>query len=121
METPQKVSAATPVYSPLAGMLSYLIPGLGQICQGRVAKGLLFLVALYGLFFYGMALGDWKNVWLPDTGGANQDGFSRAVNDLYNRPHFAGQFWIGVAAWPAVYQYWKYDETKETGPLFGSF
>ena len=53
--------------SPLAGFLSYLVPGLGQIYQGRIGKGLLFLVCLYGMFFYGMALGSWKNVYLPDT------------------------------------------------------
>src|SRR5438105_9940374 len=45
------------VHSPLAGLLSYLIPGLGQIIQGRVGKGLLFLVCIYGLFFYGLYLG----------------------------------------------------------------
>ena len=52
---------------PLAGVLSYLIPGLGQISQGRIAKGVVFFVALYALFFYGMALGQMKNVYLPDT------------------------------------------------------
>ena len=52
-------------YSASAGVLSYLVPGLGQISQGRVAKGFLFLGCLYGLFFFGMYLGDWKNVYLP--------------------------------------------------------
>ena len=54
-------------YQPWAAFLSYLVPGLGQIYQGRVAKGILFLVCVYGLFFYGMALGSWKNVYLGDT------------------------------------------------------
>src|SRR5271165_7489210 len=53
--------------SVFAAVLSYLVPGLGQIYQGRVAKGLLFMVCLYGLFFYGMYLGSWSNVYLPDT------------------------------------------------------
>ena len=52
---------------PLAALLSYLIPGLGQIYQGRVGKGLLFFGGLYLLFFYGMWMGQWKNVWLPDA------------------------------------------------------
>src|SRR5262245_24302611 len=55
------------VYSPLAALLSFLVPGLGQLSQGRLSKGLFFLVSLYGLFFTGMYLGDWKNVYLPDT------------------------------------------------------
>jgi hypothetical protein len=24
---------------------------------------------------------------------------------VLNRPQFAGQFWIGIAAWPAIWQY----------------
>src|SRR6187551_390465 len=52
---------------PFAAVLSYLIPGLGQVYQGRIGKGLLFFGGLYVLFFYGMAMGQWRNVWLPDV------------------------------------------------------
>ena len=123
MATEQPTPKAPPPrgLDPLAGFLSYLMPGLGQISQGRAAKGVLFLVSLYALFFYGMALGDWNNVYLPDTGDRTQGGLARLAGDLYARPHFAGQFWIGVAAWPAVYQYWNYDDTKDRGPVFGRF
>jgi hypothetical protein len=94
------------VYSPLAGFLSYLIPGLGQISQGRFSKGVFFLVTLYGLFFTGMALGDWKNVFIPDTARHNPLwNLPPVVSNIYNRPQFAGQFWIGIAAWPAIWQY----------------
>ena len=41
----------------LPGLLSFLVPGLGQIYQGRVGKGVLFFVSIYALFFYGMYLG----------------------------------------------------------------
>ena len=58
---------AAPVLDPLAAVLSYLVPGLGQIVQGRVGKGVLFLVGLYTLFFYGMYLGQWSNVFLADV------------------------------------------------------
>lgn len=99
---------APPVYSLGAGVLSYLVPGLGQIWQGRIGKGLLFFVCLYGLFFYGMYLGDWKNVYLPDLAKANGPrGLLALKNDVYNRLQFAGQVWIGVAAWPALWQYNK--------------
>jgi hypothetical protein len=80
----------------------------------------VFFVSLYALFFYGMYLGRWRNVYLPDTAdGAHSS--SRVFNDLYNRPHFAGQFFIGIAAWPAIFQYSQYDVTKEEGPLIGKF
>jgi len=102
----------------LAGLLSYLIPGLGQIKQGRVAKGVVFFVALYALFFYGWSLGQRKNVFLADSG--DRGGLlSRLGNDLYYRPHFAGQFFIGIAAWPAVAQYINFDDKKDEGPIFG--
>lgn len=103
---------------PLAALLSYLVPGLGQIYQGRVGKGLLFFCGLYLLFFYGMWMGQWRNVWLPDSGGQPVAG---AVKSISNRYQFLGQFWIGAAAWPAVYQYAVFDRNKDAGPVFGKF
>ncbi|MCE9531080.1 MAG: hypothetical protein K8T89_08145 [Planctomycetes bacterium] len=105
----------------IAGVLSYLIPGLGQILQGRIAKGVVFFVCLYALFFYGMFLGKWKNVYLPDTAERADRGnpVTRVANDLYNRPHFVGQFFIGAAAWPAIWQYIQFAPNKDEGPFFG--
>jgi TM2 domain-containing membrane protein YozV len=89
-----------------AAVLSYLVPGLGQIYQGRVGKGVLFLISIYSLFFYGMHLGRWSNVFLADTAAmAPAWNLPRVLNNLYNRPHFAAQFWIGIAAWPAIWHY----------------
>jgi hypothetical protein len=102
----------------VAGFLSYLIPGLGQIMQGRIAKGVVFFVSLYALFFYGWSLGQRRNVYLPDSDG-RANTVQRLLNDLYNRPHFAGQFFIGIAAWPAIWQYHHYDDAKDEGPVFG--
>jgi len=84
------------------------VPGLGQIYQGRVGKGILFMVCLYGLFFTGLAMGDWQNVYLVDTRQqvvVMRWEMPRLVANLYNRLHFVGQFWMGVAAWPAIWQY----------------
>lgn len=93
-------------FDPFAAVLSYLVPGLGQIVQGRVGKGLLFMVSIYALFFYGMYLGRWSNVYLADTANkAPAWNLPRWLNNLYNRPHFAGQFFVGIAAWPAIWQY----------------
>ena len=111
---------------PLAALLSYLVPGLGQIYQGRVGKGLLFFGGLYLLFFYGMWMGQFRNVWLPDAdalpdvvlAGQTLGGAAKAVS---YRPQFLGQFWIGTAAWPAVYQYLVFDRAKDAGPIFGKF
>ena len=104
---------------PLAAVLSYLLPGLGQVLQGRIGKGLLFFVCLYGLFFYGMWMGQMKNVWLPDATRlpdaevpvlGKLDGVPKAI---YHRFQFLGQFWIGVAAWPALVQYAAYEPPGE--------
>jgi hypothetical protein len=111
---------------PLAAFFSYLIPGLGQVYQGRVGKGLLFFFGLYLLFFYGMWMGHWRNVWLPDATdlpevviqGQQLEGTAKS---LYYRPQFLGQFFIGAAAWPAVLQFVQYDRQKDTGPIFGKF
>jgi len=110
----------------LAAVLSYLLPGLGQVMQGRIAKGVLFFVCLNALFFYGMKMGQWKNVWLPDPTNlprltvfrSELDGVPKAI---WNRPQFLGQVWIGVAAWPALFQYAAYNPTKPEGPLFGGY
>src|SRR5437588_10025689 len=110
-----------PDYAPLAALLSYLIPGLGQIYQGRIGKGLLFLVCVYGLFFYGMALGSWSNVYLPDSAKVNRtSNLPRLLLNLYDRPQFLGQFWMGVVVWPGIWQYMMYDEKDSSGPLFGT-
>ena len=60
---------------------------------------------------------------LPDTAKQNNPfNLPTLAANLYNRPQFAGQFWIGIAAWPAVWQYINYDERQEHGdPLLGYF
>jgi hypothetical protein len=94
-------------FSFFAGFLSYLVPGLGQISQGRTGKGILFMVCLLSLFHVGEAMGNWQNVYVP---GDNNGGGPRNMNPLVNifnqRWHFAGQVWIGVAAWPALWQFY---------------
>lgn len=117
---------------PIAAVLSYLIPGLGQIYQGRIAKGILFFLCIYTLFFVGSYLGSGtarlkhgadeetytvtSNVYLPDTFEQNNPfNLPRLAANLYNRPQFAGQFWVGIAAWPAVWQYLNYNPQQKNG------
>ena len=92
-------------YDYLGAILSYLVPGLGQMTQGRWGKGILFLVALYALFFYGWVLGNKANVYIPNFHPNEPKATSRLSSDLYARFQFVGQFPIGMAAWPAIYQY----------------
>jgi hypothetical protein len=100
--------------SVLPAVLSYLIPGLGQVYQGRYGKGFLFMVSLLGMFFLGQAMGQWQNVYLP-RGERDNRGITNA---LMSRWHYAGQFWIGAAAWPALWQFFeKPMPDKETNPF----
>jgi TM2 domain-containing membrane protein YozV len=107
---------APPAADLFAGLLSYLVPGLGQFYQGRVGKGVLFFFCIYGLFGYGMYLGRdpngrFCNVFLPDATQLPDTVFklSGPAKALITRPQFCGQFWVGIAAWPAILQYAGYD------------
>jgi TM2 domain-containing membrane protein YozV len=121
--SPQPVTAPAPPAVPrrpdlFAALLSYLVPGLGQLYQGRTGKGVLFFVGIYGLFFYGMYLGQWSNVFLADTATQNPAWqLPRWATNLYNRPHFVGQFWIGIAAWPALWHYNHDTANQDRGPV----
>jgi hypothetical protein len=121
------VAAPPPQQDFLAGLLSYLVPGLGQLYQGRIGKGILFLAGIYGLFFYGMYLGNWQNVYLPqaverpDDLPPTRDAPIDLKRDLIARPQFLGQFWTGLVSWPAIVQYVKYDRSKPAGPYFGTW
>jgi hypothetical protein len=136
MANPREPKKTTPPlrHDWAAAFLSYLVPGLGQIFQGRVGKGVLFLVCVYALFFYGMHLGSWQNVYLPRVSNpavdANPDprinrkypdftislkGISIPISFTVPKPiayrvPFLGQFWVGVVVWPAIYQHVFYHE-----------
>ena len=127
MANPASEKIPPPENGPQAALLSYLVPGLGQIYQGRVAKGILFFICIYTLFFYGMYLGSWRNVYMIAEGSDTPSwtdnlplGRSGLVKRLMDRPHFVAQFFMGVAVWPAIYQYWAYDPRQsDTPPLHG--
>lgn len=109
-------------YSPLGGFLSFLVPGFGQIYQGRIGKGLLFFFCIYLMFFYGMHLGKGRNVFLPRASDdSNPWNLPAPLADLWNRPQFAAQFWVGIVAWPAVIQYMSAPEAEAKDRLFGSY
>jgi hypothetical protein len=106
--------------APVAAFLSYLVPGLGQIVQGRVGKGLMFMVSLLGMFFLGQAMGQWRNVYIPEPeDGLRQPSVTRVAAGIFQRWHYAGQFFIGIAAWPALWQF--YDMRVPEGPFWHDF
>jgi hypothetical protein len=117
----EPVSPLTRDYFPLAALLSYLVPGLGQISQGRIGKGVLFFVCVLSLFYYGMFLGSWSNVYIPQDKSTPWGEMQSPLGNLWNRPQFVAQFWVGIAAWPAIAQHLSYDQTAEEGPIFGSY
>lgn len=106
----------------VAAILSYLVPGLGQMTQGRVGKGLLYFICLYALFFYGMNLGKWQNVYLPNYAEEGNPKVKKGLaSNLYTRFQFVGQFPIGMAAWPAIYQYSVFTEADDEKPPMGGW
>lgn len=88
----------------LAAVLSWLVPGLGQLYQGRRLKGLLFMGPLVTAFIFGMWLGDGNVVYASWKPGEK-------------RWAFACQAGIGSAAIPALVQSWRLEGAAKQ-PLF---
>jgi len=82
---------------PLAALLAWLVPGLGHLYQGRIAKGILFFVCLTSTFAYGCYLG-----------GSRELGWGRVVyvawRDDDRRLAYLCQVGIGLPAVPAIVQ-----------------
>lgn len=84
---------ANPVIS---GVLAFLIPGAGHLYQGRIFKGLIYLVCIHAAFFTGMALGEGMTVHHkvpPNAQGWRQISLS-----------YAAQVGTGIWALPALVQ-----------------
>ncbi len=119
-------------YSPAlragGAVCSFALPGLGQIIQGyvrhdgeRFGKGLLFFICLNAMFLFGMWLGLGRNVYVPhQQEQSTEEGKPNIIlgwepsplvgNVLFTRLQYAGQFWIGLAAWPALWNYYQPDQ-----------
>ena len=80
----------------VAAALAWILPGLGHVYQGRIGKGILFFVCVFGTFCYGMLLGNGKVVY-----AATPDVLSR---EFLQRWQYACQIGIGMPAVPAYLQ-----------------
>ncbi len=75
----------------LAAFLSWLVPGLGQLYQGRRFKAAMFMASLMGTFVIGMWIGGGNVVYASWRPGEK-------------RLEFLGQAGIGAAAIPSLVQ-----------------
>ncbi len=55
-----------PIRGPLAGLLSWLVPGLGHFFLGDRARGLILLVSITATFWTGVAIGGVRNTIDPN-------------------------------------------------------
>ncbi len=51
----------------LAAVLTFLIPGAGQLYQGRTFKGFVFLFCILGTFLFGMQKSGWRAVYAGEA------------------------------------------------------
>jgi hypothetical protein len=90
----------------LAAFLAWLVPGLGHIYQGRIAKGVLFFVCLMATFAYGCYLGSSNEAIAEDS--SVKIGAARVVyvswRDEDQRLPYLCQVCIGLPALPALVQ-----------------
>ncbi|WP_435015759.1 DUF6677 family protein [Tundrisphaera sp. TA3] len=96
---------------PLAALLTYLVPGLGHLYQGRTSKGILYGVCILGLYFVGLAMGEWRNVywrWVSPVQDSERFCF-----------YYLGQFFAGLPALPALIQATLLHYGH--GPILGGF
>jgi len=89
----------------LAGLLAWLIPGLGHWYQGRRAKAVLYFICIMGLFSYGVYLGGSNQ---PCLDGRGKIGYGRAVYFAWRHDDhnlwYLGQVGVGLPALPALIQ-----------------
>ncbi len=88
----------------IAGVLAWLVPGLGHLYQQRTRKGLLFMVSILGIFFYGLFISDGRAVYASWVDGDK-------------RLPYLCQVGVGLPALPALVQ--TYLVRRGSEPLLG--
>lgn len=99
----------------LAAALSWAVPGLGQVYQGRTTKGGLFMVAILSTFVFGLWLGGGKVV---HASWADQPAGRRGILKLLIQPYVC-QAAAGLVALPAVFQAARLDGPARQPAMLG--
>ena len=94
----------------IAGVLAWLIPGLGHFYQGRNAKGALFSICILGIFIAGLVLSS-----SPDVGWGRAVYFSFRPNDW--RLQWLCQIGVGLPTVPMT----LLQSELQDKPLFHGF
>jgi TM2 domain-containing membrane protein YozV len=81
----------------VAGVLAWLVPGLGHLYQGRYGKAALFSTVILCIFVWGLWMGS-----SPENGRGRDVYFSVRKNDL--RLYYFCQMGIGLPAVTALFQ-----------------
>lgn len=86
----------------IAGILAYLVPGLGHLYQRRYFKAAVYFFCIMGIFTWGCSLGEAKAVHLRwDT--------SDRVSPKTRTLGFLAQMGIGLVAIPTYFQFDRYE------------
>jgi hypothetical protein len=88
----------------VAAVLAWLVPGLGHLYQRRTRKGVLFMVSVLGIFFYGLFISDGRAVYASWVEGDK-------------RLPYLCQVAVGLPALPALAQTYLVRNGRE--PLLG--
>ncbi|MEO1498833.1 MAG: DUF6677 family protein [Planctomycetota bacterium] len=99
-----------------AALLAWLVPGLGHLYQGRVAKGVIFCVSITSLFVFGFILGSAKVTY-----AATVDVLPSPKTFVMERWPFPCQAGIGAVAIPCLVERARYRSGAQEGLVGGAF
>jgi hypothetical protein len=85
----------------VAALLTFLVPGLGQLFQGRIFKGLVYGVCIIGMFVVGSRMAEWKTIQAPPF-------HYRQKNRTLLALKYAAQFGLGTPSLAALIQTRRY-------------
>ena len=115
MAAPSPVSPASASAAPvdlktpwLAALLSWAVPGAGQIYQGRYFKGIVFAVCILGMFFFGVNMGEGRPVY--------SSYYTVSEGQVFKKRNYGylSQILVGTAAMPAMLQARRFDSYRNT-------
>ncbi len=90
----------------IAGLLAFVFPGAGHFYQKRFFKAFVFAIGVWGSWFTGMAMSDWKALQAPAKDHAEMPTVLK----------FAGQAGVGLPSMWAMYQANRYHDKGNVTP-----